>query len=75
MTATKIYETEMDYNPEYLDVEDSGCAKIYSVVDTDEEDLNGIFVKVQSWYDNGYHPEMDALVGKRIRVTVEILDD
>lgn len=72
--ATKIYQAEGDYDPTNLDVEDAGQAKIYTVVDENDDALNGMFVKIQSWYDNGEHTEMNSLVGKRIRVTVEILD-
>lgn len=74
MTATKIYDVKVDYDSTCLDVEDSGCAQIYSVVDLNDCEGDGMFVKIQSWSDDGKHPEMDKLVGKRIRVTVEIID-
>lgn len=74
MTTTKIFEVEADHDSEYLDVEDSGCAQIYNLFDPADGEDEGLFVKIQSWSDSGKHPDMDKLKGKRIRVTVEIID-
>ncbi len=67
-------ETKVDEKPGHLvSVEDSGCAKIIEVSDEREE---GPFVRLQSWSEQKppQHPELDALLGKNIRVTVEVLD-
>ena len=69
-----IYTAEADYDPENLDVEDSGCAHIYSFYDPTDNEGDGVFIKIQSWSDDGKHPDMDRLKGKRIRVTVEVED-
>lgn len=74
MTTTKIFEAEMDYYSEYHDVEDGGCAQIYNLFDPEDHDDDGMFIRIQSWSNSSKHPEMDKLVGKRIRVTVEIVD-
>lgn len=76
MPATKIYVAEVDYDAENLDVEDSGCAQIYTVDNLPpESDIDvGMFIKIQSWDLSHRHVEMQKLKGKRIRVTVEIID-
>lgn len=73
-TKSIIYTTEVNYDPTDLDVEDSGQAQIYSVVDLNDDEEDGMFIKIQSWSKSGKHPDMDRLKGKRIRVTVEVLD-
>ena len=71
---TKFYEAEVDFDPTLLDVEDGGQAQIYTVFEPDDSNGDGMFIRIQSWYDDGVHPDMDKLKGKRIRVTVEVLD-
>ncbi len=55
-------------------VEDSGCAVIVHI----DHDLPGrhLFVKLQSWDDmpNPQHPELKDIVGKKVKITVEIED-
>jgi len=41
---------------------------------------DGFFVRIQSWYSSQKdkiltHPVIDALEGKRIRVTIEVIDE
>lgn len=55
-----------------VDVEDSGCARI-AVLDPD--DYGQLFVKLQSWDEECNHPEFNEFYGKRVRVTIETLDD
>lgn len=70
---TKLFEVEQVINRSDVDTEDSGCAKIVDVApDDDQED--GMFVRIQSWSDSTDHPDFDKMIGKRIRVTIEILD-
>jgi hypothetical protein len=60
-----------------LDQEDNGCALILHVSDDDDTE-DGMFVKVQSWAEDPdlktAHAEMHRLFGKRVRVTVEVLE-
>lgn len=61
-----------------IDVEDSGQALIAQI---DGDDPN-FFVKLQSWDESAVdtdgtvgHRIMNSLRGKRVRVTVEVIDD
>ena len=54
--------------------EDSGCAKYVEISDDRE---SGLFVRLHSWDDSDgtpTHPDFDALIGKRVRVTIEVLE-
>lgn len=59
--------------PDLIDTEDSGMAKIGSIY-SPGEDEDPIFVRVQSWDETKRHETFNRLVGKRVRVTVEVLD-
>lgn len=72
MPSERVYDVEVDYDPQALDVEDSGCAQIYNLFDPADSDDDGMFVRIQSWADGGKHPEMDKMRGKKIRVIIEI---
>lgn len=37
------------------------------------DDSSGLFVHVKSWSDKKQHDEFNKLVGKRVRVTVEVI--
>jgi hypothetical protein len=58
--------------------EDGGQALI---VTPDNGKERGMFLRLQSWEDSpaheqpGAHAEMMSLLGKRVRLTVEVLDD
>jgi hypothetical protein len=54
--------------------EDGGCAKILDIDDDGTGAEEGMFVRVQSWSEEGEHPDFDNLIGKRVRVTIEVLD-
>ncbi len=54
-----------------LHTEDGGRALIGEVEGADDDRT---FVRLQSWSDDKQHPELAALDGKRIRVTIEVLD-
>ena len=72
---------EQHLTPALVETEDSGMAKITEF----SSDGSELFVRVQS-YNEGLdefgdpvegpveHPEFDALVGKRVRVTIETID-
>lgn len=70
-----VFETTTIVLPESIEREDGGCAKILEV-DNVNDPLGGdsLFVRIQSWDDDANHPVMDSMVGKRIRVTIEVLD-
>jgi hypothetical protein len=34
----------------------------------------GLFVRVQSWDESKRHEEMHQLMGRRVRITIEVLD-
>jgi hypothetical protein len=63
-------------------LEDGGAALITQVVQDKEPD-SGMFVRLQSWNAEAMkralptkedmHPELSALIGKRVRVTIEVL--
>jgi hypothetical protein len=53
--------------------EDQGMARIMEIPGADPD--QGVFVRIQSWHKLGLHAEMDHMEGRRIRVTIEVLDD
>lgn len=55
-----------------VDIEDGGQAMISELTGDAEE---GFFVRMQSWSDTKEHPVMLGLIGKKLRITVEILDE
>jgi len=74
-----IFELE---EPITLTSEDIGCAML---VDDGEpllvgEENNTMWVRIGSWDDNGYknpeisHTQIKQLVGKRVRVTLEVIE-
>ena len=54
-------------------VQDSGQAQIVEFFSHDMGE--GLFVRLQSWDPDGLHGEMALMMNKRVRVTVEILED
>jgi hypothetical protein len=57
--------------PADVDTQDGGQAKIWQ---PQSEGGDGLFVRVQSWSEKCDHRELDQLIGKTVRVTVEIVD-
>lgn len=59
-------------------VEDGGQAQIAEIggeSDDYADGESGMFVRIQSWCEGGkHHPEMDAIRGKRVRVTIEVVE-
>lgn len=51
--------------------EDSGMALIAENFEGNSEQL---FIKLQSWSEEKYHPEMRKLEGKYVRITLETED-
>lgn len=57
--------------------EDGGAALIaepipFDTLNSDED--NGMFVKIQSWDEDTEHTDMQKLIGKKVRITIEIID-
>jgi hypothetical protein len=57
-----------------LHYEDSGSAAIIEVTHQDQEEVRGIWVKVISWDEDHAHDKIKLAVGRRLRVTLEVLD-
>jgi hypothetical protein len=55
-----------------FETEDGGQAKIAELSREDSP----LFVRVQSWVDgrDAVHPQVEELAGKRVRVTIEIIE-
>lgn len=79
----KLFEVEQVVTRADIETEDGGCAKIMTFsgeetcTDAEHqnfEDPDGMFVRVQSWSDFKQHTDFDKMVGKRVKVTVELLD-
>ncbi len=49
--------------------EDGGMAKILT---TDSQ--GNLFVRLQSWDEEKIHPELKSMVGKKVRITVEVVE-
>ncbi len=71
--AKIIFQTEGTLE---VSKEDGDCAMIAENLPIDTEnsdDDTGMFVKIQSWDESGKHTDMEKLVGKKVRVTIEII--
>lgn len=58
--------------------EDGGralIASIYHEVGKTVDSDDGLFVRIQSWSEDMNHPQMDELSGKKVRVTIEIIEE
>ena len=69
----KVFEVIEYVDPKFVESEDGGAARIYTISD-DPEAESGMFLRIQSWDENKEHTDINNLIGKRIRVTVEVLD-
>lgn len=59
--------------PADIAIEDSGRAKIIQIDAGDGND-NGMFIGLHSWDETLQHKDFNDLIGKKIRVTIEIID-
>jgi len=55
-----------------VSVQDGGQAQIVEFAGSNEV---GLFVRLQSWDPDRQHADMALMMNKRVRVTVEILED
>lgn len=67
---TVLWVGEKNIKKKDIDVEDSGAARITEV----GQEGSDMFVRIQSWDSLKTHEEHRQLEGKRVRVTIEILD-
>lgn len=65
-----------------VSVEDGGRAKYVSLgCDALGLDQDGVFVRLHSWIEKAdrfgemNHKQFDAFIGKKVRVTVEVIDE
>lgn len=72
----KIYQMTDMITADDLKSEDSGEALIFEDYDCFEPIVGdgNLFVRLQSWDSACVHPLMNSLVGKKIRITVEVED-
>lgn len=56
-----------------VDVQDGGQAQIVEFFSSNM--VEGLFVRVHSWDPSREHPDMALMMGKRVRVTVEVLEE
>jgi len=59
-----------------FDIEDGGAAIIICAQEVEQttEDA-GMFVRIQSWDEEAMHDDLRKFNGKRLRVTVEAIED
>lgn len=72
-TTKKVYEGILKMES----VDDGGQARIATVVsqpDTRTDPEDQMFVRVQSWDEHCEHPQFKEFEGKKVRVTVEVLE-
>ena len=56
----------------YFETEDNGHSKIAEIDDPNQSQL---FLRLHSWNrDSNTHPELDDLIGKKVRVTLEVIE-
>jgi len=87
---TKVLVLEGLVDPQFISIEDGGQAKITEVVsDADAkviadiasgrqkegDEINPFFVRLHSWSTKQEHKTFDSLIGKRVRITVEIVEE
>lgn len=57
-----------------ISTEDSGRAKIATLVGEEDNDDSALFVRFQSWDESKQHKEFAQFEGKRVKVTIETID-
>lgn len=59
-----------------IETEDSNMAWISQFgFGKDQQEETGIFVRLQSWCESRTHEKMSSMIGKRVRITVEVIGD
>lgn len=57
------------------ETEDSGASKIAFITDVEGHPDDGLHVRIHSWDETLRHPLMTELTGKKVRVTIETVDE
>ena len=57
-----------------FEVDDGGCAQIMEVSNPDGENGDYVFVRFQSWDDDKVHTQMKPFEGKKLRITIEVVE-
>lgn len=73
----KIISWQQIMKPIDIAVEDGGMAKIWQPTENEDPkqpDDAGVFVRLQSYDENGAHELFNNLMGKLVRITVEIVE-
>ena len=68
MKTFAVFELDIPATPEGLVEYDDGRRAMIIELDGEDE----VFVRLQSWDDEKKHPRLSSLIGKKIRVTVEV---
>jgi hypothetical protein len=66
------FEEVFDNKNAMIEREDGGCAMIGTI--SDNADV-GMFVRIQSWDEGKEHKDFKSLLGKKIRVTIEVVEE
>lgn len=72
-----VFSREIPLKKEDIESEDGGAAKcIYHLVENNTDSENGVRLDLISWRENdeNHPPFIDALVGKKLKVTIEVID-
>lgn len=54
--------------------EDNDQALIFELTEIDENPLDTMFVRVQSWDDQKEHLQIKQFINKKIRITIETIE-
>ncbi len=72
---TEIFTETMFIDGDLIASEDGGRALI---VDDDGRYTRGddhMFVRLQSWDDDCQHPLLKSLIGKKVKITIEVVEE
>lgn len=65
---------EAELKPNEMETEDGGQFGFFQVSQNDEEE-NGIYVRFCSWDDTCKHEEFSQYIGRKVKITIETIDD
>ncbi len=80
MCKTKqTFTKEVAIKPDHIYVDDGGCYKEFAVEDNEDEDNededNGMFIRVCSWDDFKEHKDFNRFINRKLKITIETIDD
>jgi len=69
----EFFKVEEKLNPAEMCTEDGGMFQMFHIEgDNDDE---GIFIRLCSWSTNGKHEAFNKLIGRKVKITVETIDE